>query len=82
MYAQIVGKKWCYREIIDLRSVAVLRACYRIPMYLAKFGIEWHSFIRCSSTRSFGPTSQALPIHAKTRREWGPETLARLRTSG
>jgi hypothetical protein len=26
-----------------------------------------------SSTRSFGPNSQALPIHAKTGREWGPE---------
>jgi hypothetical protein len=30
---------------------------------------------RCSSTRSFGPTSQALPIHAKTGREWGPKRL-------
>jgi len=29
--------------------------------------------IRTSSTRSFGPNSQALPIHAKTGREWEPE---------
>jgi len=26
---------------------------------------------QASSTRSFGPNSQALPIHAKTGREWG-----------
>ena len=33
--------------------------------------------------RASGPRySQALPIHANTRRGWGPKTLVRLRTSG
>ena len=40
-----------------------------------QFGFNSTSSIISSNKRSFGPNSQALPIHAKTGRERGPNRL-------